>query len=339
MSATPSGALATDVAGAPPLAPRRSVGQIVLDLLLEYGMFVALAALIVYFSFASPYFLTPPNLVNIGLSVSITGIMAAAITVGLIAGQLDLSIGAILGISAVVLALSVEEFGLPTPVAALIAIAVALVIGLVNGALVVDLGINAIIVTLAMALTLKGISAMLTNGQTVTMADGSLQAFINSRPLGIPVPIIIVLIVFAILWLYLTQTRSGWHVYAVGGNASAALRAGIRVNLVYRGVFLLTAAAAAIGGVITAGRAGAGGPFFGTGAEFDVLTAVLLGGIGLGGGAGRIERTLAGVVLIGVLGNGLTLLDVDSYVQATIRGAVFVLAVVLGALAVKRRSR
>lgn len=125
----------------------------------------------------------------------------------------------------------------------------------------------------------------------------------------------------------------------MGGNASAALRAGIRVKLIYRGTFLLTAAAAAIGGIISTGRAAAGGPSFGTGAEFDVLTAVLLGGIGLGGGAGRIERTLAGVVLIGVLNTGLTLLAVDSYIQATVRGAVFVLAVVLGALALKRRSR
>jgi len=302
-------------------------------------MFVALGGLIVFFSLASPYFLTPQNLINIGLAVSISGVMAAAITVGLIAGQLDLSIGAILGLSAVVMALSVEEFGLPTPVAVLVAIGVALVVGLVNGALVVDLGINSIIVTLAMALTLKGISATITSGQTVTMTGGGLQAFINSRPLGIPVPIYLLVIVFAVLYLYLTRTRGGWHVYAVGGNASAALRAGINVNLVYRGTFLLTAAAAAVAGVITAGRAGAGGPFFGTGAEFDVLTAVLLGGIGLSGGAGRIERTLAGVVLIGVLNNGLTLLSVDSYIQATVRGAVFVLAVVLGALAFKRRLR
>lgn len=333
------GAPATDVAGAPPVAPRRSVGRLIGDLLLEYGMFVALGGLIVFFSLASPYFLTPQNLINIGLAVSISGVMAAAITVGLIAGQLDLSIGAILGLSAVVMALSVEEFGLPTPVAVLVAIGVALVVGLVNGALVVDLGINSIIVTLAMALTLKGISATITSGQTVTMTGGGLQAFINSRPLGIPVPIYLLVIVFAVLYLYLTRTRGGWHVYAVGGNASAALRAGINVNLVYRGTFLLTAAAAAVAGVITAGRAGAGGPFFGTGAEFDVLTAVLLGGIGLSGGAGRIERTLAGVVLIGVLNNGLTLLSVDSYIQATVRGAVFVLAVVLGALAFKRRLR
>lgn len=339
MTSSSQGAPATDVAGAPALAPPRSVGRLIGDLLLEYGMFVALVALVVYFSIASPYFLTQQNLINIGLAVSISGVMAAAITVGLIAGQLDLSIGAVLGISAVVMALSVEQFGMPTPLAVLVAIGAAVAIGMVNGSLVVDLGINSIIVTLAMALTLRGASAMLTNGQTVTISDSGLQLFITSRPLGVPVPIIVLLVVFAVLFVFLTRTRGGWHVYAVGGNASAALRAGIRVNRVYRGAFVLTAVAAAVGGVITAGRSGAGGPFFGTGAEFDVLTAVLLGGIGLSGGAGRIERTLAGVVLIGVLNNGLTLLEVDNYVQATVRGAVFVLAVVLGALAFKRRSR
>ncbi|WP_309616800.1 ABC transporter permease [Salinibacterium sp.] len=331
--------MTTSVTGALPLAPRRSGARLVGDFLLEYGMFVALVALIVFFSIASPYFLTQQNLINIGLAVSISGIMAAAITVGLIAGQLDLSIGAVLGLSAVVTALGIEKFGLPMPLAVAIAIAVSLVVGLINGALVVDVGINAIIVTLAMALTLRGFSAMLTGGQTVTISDGLLQGLVNSRPLGIPVPIYIAVMIFGVLYVYLTRTRSGWHVYAVGGNSSAALRAGINVKMIYRGTFLLTAVAACIGGIISTGRAGAGGPFFGTGAEFDVLTAVLLGGIGLGGGAGRIERTLAGVVLIGVLNNGLTLLSVDSYVQATVRGAVFVLAVILGAIALKRRSR
>ena len=302
-------------------------------------MFVALAALLIFFSIASPYFLTQQNLLNIGLAVSISGIMAAAITVGLIAGQLDLSIGAVVGLSSVVTAIGIERFNLPAPLAVLLGLAAAAVVGVINGILVVDVGINAIIVTLAMALTLRGFASMFTGGQTIPLTDGVLQGFINSRPLGIPVPIYLVVIVFALLYVFLTHTRGGWHVYAVGGNPSASLRAGINVKLIYRGVFLLTAIAAAVGAMISTGRAGAGGPFFGNGAEFDVLTAVLLGGIGLGGGAGRIERTLAGVVLIGVLNNGLTLLSVDAYVQATVRGAVFVLAVVLGAIAAKRRSR
>ena len=192
---------------------------------------------------------------------------------------------------------------------------------------------------IAVALTVRGIARMLTDGQAIQIADLTLQRFVNSRPLGIPTPLILVVVVFVILFVFLQYTRGGWHVYAVGGNAVAAVRNGIRSKRIYLGVFLLTAVAAGICGAISAGRAASGGPSFGATAEFDVLTAVLLGGIGLAGGAGRIERTLAGVVLIGVLNNGLTLMSVDVYIQATVRGAVFILAVVLGAVGARRVLR
>lgn len=317
----------------------RTVRRKPLDILLDYGIYVALIALIVWFSIASPYFLTYRNLLNVGLAVSITGIMAAAITVGLIAGQLDLSIGSVLGLSAVVTALGIQTWGLPLPVAALLGLLAGLVVGVVNGFLIVNIGINSIIVTLAMALTVNGVAEMLTSGQVVSITNLTLQGIVNSRPLGVPMPFIAMVIVFALGYVLLTRTKPGWHIYAVGGNSTAALRSGIKVNRIYRNLLLLTGIAAAVAGLVAAGRAGGGGPSFGQGAEFDVLTAVLLGGIGLSGGAGRIERTLVGVLIIGVLNNGLTLLSIDSYVQDTARGAVFVLAVVLGAIATKRSAR
>jgi ribose transport system permease protein len=340
-AASPSnGGAASAAAPAPSTSSvERTVRRKPLDILLDCGIYVALLALIVWFSIASPYFLTYRNLLNVGLAVSITGIMAAAITVGLIAGQLDLSIGSVLGLSAVVTALGIQIWGLPLLVAALIGLLAGLVVGVVNGFLIVNIGINSIIVTLAMALTVNGVAEMLTSGQVVSITNLTLQGIVNSRPLGVPMPFIAMVIVFALGYVLLTRTKPGWHIYAVGGNSTAALRSGIKVNRIYRNLFLLTGIAAAVAGLITAGRAGGGGPSFGQGAEFDVLTAVLLGGIGLSGGAGRIERTLVGVLIIGVLNNGLTLLSVDSYVQDTARGAVFVLAVVLGAIATKRSAR
>ena len=317
----------------------RTVRRKPLDILLDYGIYVALLALIVWFSIASPCFLTYRNLLNVGLAVSITGIVAAAITVGLIAGQLDLSIGSVLGLSAVATALGIQIWGLPLLVAALIGLLAGLVVGVVNGFLIVNIGINSIIVTLAMALTVNGVAEMLTSGQVVSITNLTLQGIVNSRPLGVPMPFIAMVIVFALGYVLLTRTKPGWHIYAVGGNSTAALRSGIKVNRIYRNLFLLTGIAAAVAGLITAGRAGGGGPSLGQGAEFDVLTAVLLGGIGLSGGAGRIERTLLGVLIIGALNNGLTLLSVDSYVQDTARGASCVLAVVLGAIATKRSAR
>lgn len=309
------------------------------DVALDYGLYAALAGLVVYFSIASPYFWTQTNLLNIGLAVSLNGIMAAAMTVALIAGQLDLSIGASLALSAVVTAMAIQDLGLPAFAAILVAIGAALLVGLLNSALIIQVGINSIIVTIAVALTVRGVAQILTDGQAISITDLSLQRFVNSRPFGIPTPLILLVVVFAILFVLLQYTRIGWHVYAVGGNVIAAVRNGVAAKRIYFGVFLLTAGAAGLCGALSAGRAAAGGPFFGATTEFDVLTAVLLGGVGLGGGAGRIERTLAGVLLIGVLNNGLTLLSVDTYVQSTVRGAVFLLAVVLGAIAMKRVAR
>ncbi len=327
---------ATVAAGA---TPEAKVRPRAIDILLDYGLYVALGALVVFFSLASPFFWTPQNLLNIGLAISITGVMAAAMTVALIAGQLDLSIGASLAISAVITAMAIEQFGVPAPLAVLLAVLTAMLVGLLNSVLVVGVGINAIIVTIAVALTVRGVARTISDNQSIPITDLSLQRFVNSRPFGIPTPLIIAVIVFILLYIFLQRTKTGWHVYGVGGNSTAALRNGIPVKRIYVGVFLLTAAAAGLCGALSAGRAASGGPQFGATAEFDVLTAVLLGGIGLGGGSGRIERTFAGVVLIGVLNNGLTLLSVDANIQATVRGAVFILAVVLGAIAAKRVLR
>lgn len=309
------------------------------DVALDYGLYAALAGLVVYFSIASPYFWTQTNLLNIGLAVSLNGMMAAAMTVALIAGQLDLSIGASLALSAVVTAMAIQDLGLPAFAAVLVAIGAALLVGLLNSVLIIQVGINSIIVTIAVALTVRGVAQILTDGQAISITDLSLQRFVNSRPFGVPTPLILLVVVFAVLFVLLQYTRIGWHVYAVGGNVIAAVRNGVAAKRIYFGVFLLTAGTAGLCGALSAGRAASGGPFFGATTEFDVLTAVLLGGVGLGGGAGRIERTLAGVLLIGVLNNGLTLLSVDTYVQSTVRGAVFLLAVVLGAIAMKRAAR
>jgi ribose transport system permease protein len=310
-----------------------------LDRLLEGGLYLALIGLVIGFSIASPYFLTNRNIVNIALAVSITGLLAAGFTVALIAGQLDLTVGSVIGLSSTITATLVTGHGWATLPAVAVAMAAGLLVGAINGVLVVNFNINSIIATLAFGITVQGVALILSSGETVPITNTTLQNAVNDRPLGIPIPVWILLGVYLAVYLLLVHTRAGWHVYATGGNASAALRAGIPVRRLYRCVFLLTALLASAGGVITAGRAGSGAPTYGNGVEFDVLAAVLLGGIGLSGGSGRIERTLAGVLLVGVLTNGLILLDVDSYYQNVARGGVFLLAVVLGAIAAKRRER
>lgn len=309
------------------------------DRFLDLGIYVALIALFIFFSQASPYFLTQRNLLNIGAAVAVTGILAAGMTVALVAGQLDLTVGANVGIVSVVVALGVSTFHIGTVLSVILGLLVGVVIGMVNGLLIVKIHINSIIATLAFSIVLRGVALILTDGQVKPLIDPTLQNFVSAQVLNVPVSVLILVLVYILGWIMMTFTRSGWHIYSTGGNPSASLRSGIKINRVYFGVFVITGVLAAVGGVITAGNAGSGGPNYANGAEFDVLTAVLLGGIGLAGGSGRIQRTLAGVLVIGILNNGLTLLSVNTYYQQLARGVVFVLAVVLAAISEQRKSR
>lgn len=321
-------------------APNGRAGQqVLLDRFLDLGIYAALIGLICYFWQASPYFMSQRNLLNIGAAVAVTGVLAAGMTVALIAGQLDLTVGANVALTSVVVALAVQSLHWPTVPAVVLGLAVGVGVGLVNTVLIVGVGINSIIATLAMSIVIRGIALISTDGQVKPLTNFALTNFMNERSAGVPNSVWILAGVFVVVSVVMSSTRTGWHIYGVGGNASAALRSGIRTRRVYAGVFLATALLASVGGVITAGTSDSGGPNYANGAEFDVLTAVLLGGIGLGGGSGKVQRTLAGVLVIGVLNNGLTLLSVNSYYQQLARGGVFVLAVVLGAVAERRRAR
>jgi ribose/xylose/arabinose/galactoside ABC-type transport system permease subunit len=309
------------------------------DRLSDLGIYLALAALVGYFWQASPYFMTQRNLLNVGAAVAVTGVLAAGMTLALIAGQLDLTVGANIAITSVVVSLAIQDLGWSTPLAVLLGLAVGVAIGLVNTVLIVGIGINSIIATLAMGIVIRAIALISTDGQTKPLTNLALPDFLETRPLGVPTSVWILAAVFLVCWVVLSFTRAGWHIYGVGGNPGAALRAGVRTKRLYAGVFISTGVLAALGGIITTGTSSSGGPDYANGAEFDVLTAVLLGGIGLAGGSGRVQRTLAGVLVIGVLNNGLTLMSVDSYYQQLARGAAFVLAVVLGAVGERRRAR
>lgn len=306
---------------------------------LDYGVLVVLIGVFIYFSNASPYFLTVRNLLNIGYAVSITGILAVGITIALIAGQLDLSIGSVAGLTTVIIGVGHGVHGLPYSEAIAISVGAALLVGVVNGILVVNLGINSIITTLAMMTVVVAAAEIVSGGQTIAMGDLSLTNAVNSLVVGIPATVILMTLTYVVAYIFLMHTRLGWHIYASGGNSSAAQRAGIRVGAIYRLVLLLTSTLAVIGGIIIAGRSASGQATYGDTLGIDVLIAVLLGGIGLGGGGGRIERTLVGVLLIGVVGNGLVLTNVTSYYQDVFVGVIFVAAVVMGATRAKWLSR
>lgn len=295
---------------------------------LDYGIYVVLAALVVYFAFASPYFLQPRNLVNIASAVATVGIMAAGMTVAIIAGQIDLSIGAIVAVTSVVIAQLIVGLGFPDWLAILAGVAAALVIGSVNTILVAKLGINSIITTLATMTLFRGVAFILAGGAAITLPANSFAQVVTTRIAGIPLSVILMVVVYAVVFVLLRFTKLGAHIYATGGDLEAARRAGINTNRIFAFAFLTSAFLAAVSGIITTGMLSSAQGIFGTGVELSVLTGVLLGGIGLAGGRGRVERTLIGVLIVGVLANGLTLLNVSSFYQQLATGLVLVIAVI-----------
>ncbi|MFD4668558.1 ABC transporter permease [Lentzea sp. NPDC058450] len=310
-----------------------------LTLMLDYGLYAALVSLVVYFSIASPYFLSTRNLFNIAMAIAVTGILAAGFTAALIAGQVDISIGATVGMSGVVFAVLQEQAGLPWFLAALVSLAVGMLTGLLSGLLVILVSINSLIATLAMSTLITGLGLILAEGQPIPLTGGTLGEIVNARPLGIPVPVIILAVVFAAGWIVFNRMRLGWHIYAVGANPSAALRAGINVNKICLGLFVLSGGLAALGGLISTGQGGSAFPGSGDALAFQVLAAVLLAGFGISGGVGKFERALVGVLLVGVLLNGLVLMQVEPYYQYLARGVIFVLAVVLASVSLRKSAR
>jgi ribose transport system permease protein len=298
----------------------------------RYEQIPLLAALLVicaFLTFATGgLFLTPDNLFNVLRVSSIDMIAALGMTVALLAGQVDLSIGSLLAVVGVV---SVSVFNMTGSVAlaVLAGVAVGVVVGLINGFLVTRIAINSLIATLGMMAVLRGIGYLSTNARAV-QTEGQAFQYLGTGYIGpIPVPIIIAALVLVFVYFLLNRTVFGRYVYAVGGNPDAARSAGLPVRRIYMWAFIIVAVAAAISGLITAGRLNSFQPTIGLGFELNVIAAVILGGTRLTGGEGTVSGTVLGVLILGVLANGLVLLDVNTFWQDVVRGSVIILAVAI----------
>ena len=324
------------------------------EVLVEWGVYIALVAVFVYFAFTAPDFLTTTNLQAVGNSVAVIGILAVPFTIALVAGQIDLTVGIMMGLLSTIFEIVVVRVNGGSVILGLLAmLGVALLVGLVNGTIVVNFGVNSIVATFAMLQVVFGASYTLWKfHRTNAEASGEMTSYIapghrgysvvrlaNGHVLGVPVPVVILAVVTLLGYLLLSRSRLGWHVHATGGNRSAALRAGIRVDGITRLVFLLTPIGALLAALITIGRTGQPDPGTGYGYEFDVLTAVLIGGIGLEGGSGKVERSVAGALFVVLLKDGLSLRNVDSSLQYLAEAVALILAVVLAAIGAKRRRR
>ena len=292
------------------------------------GLFLCLVALVVLFATASPYFLSVQNLSNMLLSVSVIGTMAAISTLVLVSRGLDLSVGSIVGLVGVVAALTIQASGSPF-LGIVVGLLAGAVCGALNAALYVNVGINSIIVTIGTLSIFRGVAFVISGGQTLNVFDEFMLALGAGRLFGIPYSVVLMLLLFVACHLIATHTRVGRTLYAIGANPRASRLAGIPLGKYRYAIFVANGICAGLAGLLLIGQAATAVPAAGVGYELLVITAVLLGGTSLQGGEGRVMGTLLGVVIIGVLSNGMTLVGIDSYYQIIAHGALLLLAVAL----------
>jgi ribose transport system permease protein len=310
------------------------------------ALLLFLAAELIFFSIKSPYFLQRDNWFNILTAIAIYGIIAAPATLLLVAGQFDLSVGSGVAFTAVMMAYvsghQPPSIGHSLVLGIVLTIACGLGIGLVNGFFVTVVGVNALITTLGMLAVLRGLAQVLAKGQTVLLDTfgGLGQGRIAGAPFDIPISAIILVGVLALFWVVMRYTVYGRSMYAIGANPVAARLAGIRSRrLIFFG-FLLSGLATAVGGLILVSEVGAApSGTLGLGYELQVVTAVILGGASLAGGRGTILGTVLGLLIIGVLNNGLNLLSVDAFYQQVAQGALLIAAVSFDQLRIRLTGR
>ena len=297
----------------------------------KHGIIVAFVAEIALFSILSSKFMTPSNWTTILLQSAIVGLLAVPSALVLISGYVDLSIGSVLGFSAVTFGL-LAEGGMNPLVAGAAGIAVATAVGLFNGYLVAYLRFSSIVVTLGTLAAVRGLAFVLSGGKFTSRFRESFlylgRARLRFTPLGIeiPFPVLIAAVAFVLGSVYLYKTRWGRHTVALGVNPVAAYHAGVNTKLIPFMLFAATGFVAGLAGLILASRLNSAPPTVGQLAELDVLTAVLLGGVAFGGGRGTLLGVLAGVLFIGVLGNGLILLGVTPFWLRVASGIALILA-------------
>ncbi len=299
------------------------------------GLLAILIILSATLALVSPYFLTTNNLLNIGRGIAVVGIMAVGETIVIIAGGFDLSVGSVMAASGMVAGWLVM-MGVPLPAAFAAAIAVGIVIGFLNGVIISYGRINPLIATLATLAIVRGLSYVISGGRELVVSDPGFQAFGVGTLFGVPYIVILLVATFAVFAWLMPRTRFGRYAYAIGSSAKAAQRAGVPVKRWRIAYYVTSGALAAVAGLVFVARTGNAQPSAGLGIELDVITAVILGGTSLNGGRGRIWGTFVGLVLLGVVNNGLILAGVPAFWQNVVKGVILLLAVLYDEI---RRNR
>src|SRR5579863_10429879 len=293
----------------------------------QLSLAIALAILMAGLALARPTFLNLANLVNLLRQISINGILAVGVTYVLLTGGVDLSLGSLVALSGVVAA----SFAHPGQHSVLVPVAIGILAGAACGAangLVVTRGrVAPFIATLGMMTAARGLALLASSGRPVSNLAAGFTRIGSGDVAGVPAPVLIFAAVALLSWIFLSSLRLGRQIYAVGGNENAALASGVHIGSVKMAAYTICGAMAGLAGVVLASRITTGQPNAGVGYELDAIAAVVIGGTSLNGGTGGVGGAILGALLIGVINNGLDLLNVSSYYQQVAKGIIIVGAI------------
>ena len=295
----------------------------------ELNVLTALLVVVALISFSTPYFLTTDNLMGVFRSFSLIAIMSIGMVMVIITGGIDLSVGSVMGLSSLVTALGFQS-GLPTPVCMIGGLATGLLFGLFNGVLITVIRLPPFIATLGSLSIGRGLMYIITHGVPLTPDTPDIFAELGQGYVGlVPVPVVIMIAMTVLFSVLMRKTRFGRHVYATGGNETAARLSGVRTGRVKLLVYMLSGLIAGLAGIVSFSRYLSAEPASGFGAELDVIAAAAIGGASLAGGIGSVEGAIIGAALAGIIANGVVLMNINTYAQQAITGAVILIAVSL----------
>lgn len=292
---------------------------------LKEKMLIVLILMFITMSFLSPVFFTPINLINMLYQISIYGIIACGMTVAIICGDFDLSVGSVAALSGLMVVILDTKIGLVPAI--LVTLGCGCLIGLINGLLITKGGINAFIVTLGAMTAYYGLALKICNGDPIQSSNEKLMDIGNGTIFTIPYPVIIFIVFILLTQLVLLKTSFGRNLYATGGNYEVAKLTGIKVKFYKTAIFMITSFTASVGGILLASRLGTGAPNQAQDAAMTVVSAVVIGGTSLAGGQGNTIRTFMGLLILGILTNALNLLNVYPYFQLALKGLILIAVV------------
>jgi len=302
----------------------------------QFGTFIGLIVIILIFSFWTPYFFTVSNLLNVAQQTTINAVIAVGMTYVIITAGIDLSVGSIMAFSGVVLA-SLLKTDQPLIIAILGGLLVGTVCGFINGVLISYGKLPPFISTLGLMSVARGAALLYTDGRPISGFEENFRFIATGEILHIPFPIIVMIIIYLIGHFVLTRTKLGRYTYATGGNEQAAILSGVNVKLIKIVVYSLCGLLSGAASVLLTARLNSAQPIAGIMYELDAIAAVVIGGTSLMGGEGKLTGTLIGALIMGVLRNGLNLLDVSSFIQQIVIGSVIISAVLID-MALKKKK-